>query len=342
MRITLSFAVTSDGYLDDCSAQRLIISTPEDWEAVHRLRAQHDAILVGAETLRRDNPSLRGVPTRITLSRSGNLNPELRFFTIGEGRRILFCETPPTVTLPNTEIICIETALTATRIVGELERRGVKRLMVEGGAQTLALFLREGLADEVRMAINPALKVGEQGYAPFHFEIPEGVSIVRENLGGMEVTTAILQPDTTEEDLCYLHQAIDASRHCTPSQSSYCVGAVIHTLDGRCFTGYTHETSPTHHAEQEAFKKALAANADLCGATIYTSMEPCSRRKSEPESCTQLILKYGLKRVVFACYEPDCFVRCLGAETLRNKGVAVRVYPELADEVLRINGHLFQ
>lgn len=341
MRITLSFAVTADGYLDDCTPQRLIISTPEDWEAVHRLRAQHDAILVGAETLRRDNPSLRGVPTRITLTRSGNLNPELRFFTIGEGRRILFCETPPTITLPDTEVICLDTPLTAARIVGELERRGVKRLMVEGGAQTLALFLREGLADEVRMAVNPALTVGEKGYAPFHFEIPEEASVVHENLGGMEVTTTTLHPDTTEEDLHYLRQAIDASRLCTPSQSSYCVGAVIRTLDGQCFTGYTHETSPTHHAEQEAFKKALAANADLRGATIYTSMEPCSTRKSEPESCTQLILKYGLSKVVFACYEPDCFVRCLGAETLRNNGVAVRVYPELADEVLHINGHLF-
>ena len=129
---------------------------------------------------------------------------------------------------------------------------------------------------------------------------------------------------------------------CTPSATAYCVGAVVQTLDGRIFTGYTHETSPTHHAEQEALKKALAADADLRGATIYASMEPCTTRKSEPESCTQLILKHGLAKVVFACYEPDCFVRCLGAETLRQHGVTVRVYTELADEVLRINRHLWQ
>ena len=54
MQITLSFATTADGYLDDNSPRRLMISTPEDWEAVLRLRASHDAILAGAETLRRD------------------------------------------------------------------------------------------------------------------------------------------------------------------------------------------------------------------------------------------------------------------------------------------------
>ena len=57
MQITLSFATTADGYLDDNSPRRLMISTPEDWEAVLRLRASHDAILAGAETLRRDDPA---------------------------------------------------------------------------------------------------------------------------------------------------------------------------------------------------------------------------------------------------------------------------------------------
>ena len=58
MRVTLSAAVTADGYMDDDSPRRLIISTPGDWEEVYRLRATHDAILAGAETLRRDDPSL--------------------------------------------------------------------------------------------------------------------------------------------------------------------------------------------------------------------------------------------------------------------------------------------
>lgn len=56
MKVTVSTAVSADGYLDDRSPDRLILSTPEDWAEVHRLRAACDAILVGAETIRRDNP----------------------------------------------------------------------------------------------------------------------------------------------------------------------------------------------------------------------------------------------------------------------------------------------
>lgn len=341
MRITLSYATSKDGYLDDCSKCRLMLSTSADWEAVYRLRSEQDAILIGAETLRRDNPSLKLVPMRVVISRSGNLDPEARFFTVGEAQRVVFTERPNPALERVAEVILCEEGITARRVVTELERRGVNRLLVEGGAKTLQLFLDEGLADEVREAVNPTITVGEEGYAHFQFTPPSDAVIRHEELEGMQVTTTTLHPDTTEEDLRELKAAIDESRKCTPDMGSYCVGAVVLTADGSRFTGYTHETSPTHHAEQEALKKAIEAGAVLRGATIYASMEPCSTRKSEPKSCTQLILEHGLKRVVFACYEPSKFVRCDGACTLRAAGVDVRVYPDLAEEVLKINGHLF-
>ncbi|MBQ3186045.1 MAG: dihydrofolate reductase family protein [Alistipes sp.] len=341
MRITLSYATSKDGYLDDCSKCRLTLSTSADWEAVYRLRSEQDAILIGAETLRRDNPSLKLVPMRVVISRSGNLDPEARFFTVGEAQRVVFTERPNPALERVAEVILCEEGITARRVVTELERRGVNRLMVEGGAKTLQLFLDEGLADEVREAVNPTITVGEEGYAHFQFTPPNDAVIRHEELEGMQVTTTTLHPDTTEEDMRELKAAIDESRKCTPDMGSYCVGAVVLTADGSRFTGYTHETSPTHHAEQEALKKAIEAGAVLRGATIYASMEPCSTRKSEPKSCTQLILEHGLKRVVFACYEPSKFVRCDGACTLRAAGVDVRVYPDLAEEVLNINGHLF-
>lgn len=58
MKVFASVAVTADGALDDSSAARLRISSPEDWAEVMRLRAEFDAILVGAGTIRRDNPRL--------------------------------------------------------------------------------------------------------------------------------------------------------------------------------------------------------------------------------------------------------------------------------------------
>lgn len=358
MRITLSAAVTADGYLDDNSPRRLMISTPEDWQAVLRLRADCDAILVGAETLRRDNPALllrdeaarsrrrqAGLKPDIAkavVTRSGRLDPSLRFFTEGDADRYVFAPHGIAALDDVATVVRTDGPVTARAIVTALEKRGITHLLVEGGAQILRMFLDEGMADTLRLAVNPALRLGEQcGGAHFAFDSSRSLSCEREMLGGMEVATYRLQADTTREDLSFLRRAIEASRACEASRTCYRVGAVVVTAGGKVFTGHTHETSPTHHAEQEAVAKALAAGAELRGATIYSSMEPCSTRSSEPESCTQLIIRHGFARVVFALYEPACFVACRGALTLREAGIGVRVYPELGDEVRAVNAHLW-
>lgn len=360
MRITLSAAVTADGYLDDTTPRRLMISTPEDWAAVQELRGAHDAILVGAETLRRDDPALvlrdpqlrlerceRGLRpdiAKVTLTHSGRLSPDLRFFKTGDADRYVFSTHElPELSNVSTVISSNGEPLTARFVVTELEKRGIERLFVEGGSRILYMFLSEGLADTLRLAVNPALHLGpEMGYARFEPHLPADAPCLREQAGEMEVRTWTLHPDTTEEDLCYLGMAIRESHRCTPAPTSYCVGAVVLTADGRLFTGYTHESSPTRHAEQEAVCKALQAGADLRGAAIYSSMEPCSTRSSEPESCSQLILRHGFSRVVFALYEPDRFVCCRGALHLREAGLDVRAYPSLGGEVLNVNAHLWR
>lgn len=360
MRVFASVALSSDGYLDDCTPRRLMISGAEDWAEVHRLRSLGDAILAGAGTLRCDNPALvlrepelrearrlRGEdpdPVKVTVSASGRLAPDLRFFTEGAGRKILFTlpETDTAALEPLAEVVRLE-RISAAAVVTELERRGMERLFVEGGARTLGAFFAEGLVDELRVAVNPAVRVGDPRAPRFDLD-PAWRSVPHEvaRFGAVEATTYLFRPDTTAEDERYLRMAIDASRRCTPCDSSYCVGAAVVAPDGRLFTGYTHETSPTRHAEQEAIAKALAAGAELRGAAIYSSMEPCSTRKSEPHSCSELILRYGFARVIFACYEPDRFVTCRGALALRERGVEVRVLPRLAGEVMEINGHLFR
>lgn len=360
MRVILSAAVTADGYLDDNTPQRLMISTAADWRAVQLLRASCDAILIGAETLRRDNPTLQlhddearrryrtrgrnSGPAKVILTRSGALDPAMRLFTEDTAEKILFAPKDLPEFHGYATVISSEgEAITAAFVITELEKRGIGRLLVEGGASILGMFLREGAADEVRLAVNPQLRLGsDRGGARFRFDPPETASCRREKLDGMEVATYVLHPDTTTADLERLQEAIDESRRCTPCRSSYRVGAVIETCDGECFKGYTHESSATHHAEQEAIRKALEAGASLRGATIYSSMEPCSKRASEPESCTQLILRHGFARVVFALYEPDRFVCCRGALTLREAGLDVRCYPELGAQVREINAHLWE
>jgi rib_reduct_arch: diaminohydroxyphosphoribosylaminopyrimidine reductase len=316
MKVTVSTAVSADGYLDDRSPDRLILSTPEDWAEVHRLRAACDAILVGAETIRRDNPSLlvgdevlrreridRGLspdPVKVTLTASCRLSPEAKFFTRGDQEKIVFTTCPDPGSLQQVATVIPAAEITAALIVTELEKRGLRSLLVEGGAATLRMFFAENLVDTFRLAVNPAVKVGDPRAPRLeigsnYLQTPHST----ESLGGMRVTTYAIKPDRTAEDRRYLQMAIDESRKCTPSTSSYCVGAVIVTTNRKIFTGYTHETSPTHHAEQEAILKALAAGVELRGATIYSSMEPCSERKSEPESCSELIIRHEFRRVVF-------------------------------------------
>lgn len=360
MKIFASVATTADGYLDDTSGRRLLVSSPEDMQEVYRLREAYDAILVGAETVRRDNPSLtlrdpaararriahgqRPELAKITLTVSGDLNPTSRFFTEGAGEKIVFSARD----LPDLEsvatIIRTDGPATPAFLITELEKRGMERLFVEGGARMLRQLFAADAVDTLRLAVNPDLRLGELSGAP-RLDIGADYRTaphVETLFGSTRVSTYTIHADTEAEDRRLLRMAIDASRRCTPSATSYCVGAVVVTTSGARFAGYTHETSPTHHAEQEAIGKALAAGADLRGASIYCSMEPCSQRNSEPESCSELILRMGFARVVFALYEPDRFVCCQGAQRLRERHVDVRAYPSMGGEVLRINAHLFK
>lgn len=291
--------------MDRCGGERLRLSTPADWAQIQRIRSSVDAILIGAGTLWRDNPSLHGVPMRVVVSASGQLPMSAKFFR-SEGEAVVLSGK----------------RFTASEIVAALAERGVRRLLVEGGSEILRLFIDQGAADEVRVACNPSIHV-RQALAPKFAARPlyRRWPVRQQELEGMEVQTFVRDgaPDGPS-----LQRAIELAQQAPPCRTCYQVGAVIRTDSNEIFEGYTHETSPTHHAEQEALLKAVAAGADLRGATIYSSMEPCSERRSEPLSCTQLILEHGLRRVVYALDEPSHFVaQCQGARLLRQAGVEV-------------------
>src|SRR5215208_642894 len=98
-------AMSLDGYIDDATEKRLILSGPEDRNAVDELRATCDGILIGAGTLRADDPSLSlrrddlqrkrldaglpAEPARIVVTRLGLLPTDARLFTTGSGRQIV-------------------------------------------------------------------------------------------------------------------------------------------------------------------------------------------------------------------------------------------------------------
>lgn len=144
--------------------------------------------------------------------------------------------------------------------------------------------------------------------------------------------------DQQRQDRQWLWAAIELSRLCPPSPRAYSVGAIIVDRDGaERSRGYSRDRAPLVHAEESALAKLAGGGADLAGATMYTSMEPCSARRSRPWTCADLIIAAGFARVVLALREPPLFVKCVGVELLRRAGIEVVTVAEFGAEVLAVN-----
>lgn len=145
-----------------------------------------------------------------------------------------------------------------------------------------------------------------------------------------------------DEDRKWMSLAIGLARKCPPKESAYSVGAVIVDGQGQEISrGYSRETDMSDHAEESALAKVAKDDPRIATATIYSTLEPCSERKSRPLTCTQLILAAGIPRVVMAWREPSLFVAdCQGYELLTTAGVEVVELPEFAEEAKSVNAHL--
>jgi diaminohydroxyphosphoribosylaminopyrimidine deaminase/5-amino-6-(5-phosphoribosylamino)uracil reductase len=142
-------------------------------------------------------------------------------------------------------------------------------------------------------------------------------------------------------DRSWLDAAIDLSRYCPRVDTAYAVGAIVVDRHGTALTrGYSRETDRHAHAEEVALARLGPTTADLSGATLYSSLEPCSARRSRPRPCTELVVRAGIGRVVIAAREPPVFVDCAGVELLRAAGVEIVEITDLADRVWAVNAHL--
>lgn len=206
--VLLSCATSIDGYIDDASDRRLLLSNAEDLDRVDAVRADCDAILVGANTIRLDNPRLmvrsqqrrdarvaRGLPaspTKVTVTGRGDLDPAARFFTAGDGDKIVYCATAAADKTRDrlgglATVVDGGEPFDLGRPLADLAARGVRRLMVEGGATILTQFLAAGLADELQLVIAPFF-VGDRraprfvgdGRFPWHPGRPATVAEVRQ------------------------------------------------------------------------------------------------------------------------------------------------------------------
>lgn len=179
--ILLSCGMSIDGYIDSAADERLVLSNDADLDRVDAVRADSDAILVGATTLRKDNPRLlvrassrraeriaRGLPPtpiKVTVTSRAEFDPSAAFFVAGDSEKLVYCLTDA-VAEARGRLGAIATVVDGgrpiemCRISEDLRARGVRRLMVEGGGKVFTQFLTAGLADELHLVVAP-LFVGD-------------------------------------------------------------------------------------------------------------------------------------------------------------------------------------
>ncbi|MFD4352894.1 deaminase [Nocardia sp. NPDC058518] len=140
----------------------------------------------------------------------------------------------------------------------------------------------------------------------------------------------------------FMHRAIELARNCPPSETAYSVGAVIVADGVEIATGFSRETDANVHAEEAALNKLDPDDPRLTGATIYSTLEPCSTRATATRlPCTDRILAAGIPTVVIAWREPSLFVAaCEGVDKLRTHGVRVVELTDLAAAAMSMNSHL--
>ena len=172
----LSCGMSLDGYLDAADNERLVLSNEADLQRVDAVRAECDAIMVGAATVRNDNPRLlvrspalrqrrtaRGLaetPMKVTITERADLDPCSSFFATGDSEKLVYC---PSSAIPaaRRRLGTVATVVDGGQPVDlaglsqALFDRGDRRLMVEGGGRVHTQFLTADLADELHLVIAP-------------------------------------------------------------------------------------------------------------------------------------------------------------------------------------------
>lgn len=175
--VLLSVATSIDSRIDDTSPQRLLLSNPADFDRVDQVRAESDAILIGAGTIRADNPRLLvnsparraarvaagkpDYPLKVTVTATGDLDPAAKFWHHG-GAKLAYTVDSAVEKLRErlaglADVVSLGAGMDFGRLLDDLGDRGVGRLMVEGGSSIHTAFLSQGLADELHLAIAPLI-----------------------------------------------------------------------------------------------------------------------------------------------------------------------------------------
>jgi diaminohydroxyphosphoribosylaminopyrimidine deaminase/5-amino-6-(5-phosphoribosylamino)uracil reductase len=174
--ITLKLATSLDGRIATAAGESRWITGEAAREQAHRLRADHDAVLIGAETALADDPELTvrlpgyagPQPARVVLDSRQRLRSGCKLVrTAREVPTYVVATTPPAAHLAEAGVRVLpvravgEDRPDLKDVVAALRAEGLSRLFVEGGGQVAASFLRCGLVDRLEWFRAPLVIGGE-------------------------------------------------------------------------------------------------------------------------------------------------------------------------------------
>ncbi len=170
-----------DGFIGTAGGRADAINGPENLDHLHRLRALADAVVVGAGTVVADDPRLtvRRVagdnPVRVVVDPRGALLPDHRVFQDGAAPTLQASLEPGPAPGRAERLVVArrDGALALDDLFAQLAARGLRRIFVEGGGQTVSRCLAAGLLDRLQLCLAPLLLGGgRRGLA-----VPEAASM---------------------------------------------------------------------------------------------------------------------------------------------------------------------
>ena len=210
--IVIKWAESLNGYVNNKQSGITKISCKESHVLTHKWRSQVDAIMVGTNTIKYDNPQLTtrhiegNNPTRITIDRHNSL--EYKKFNIfnTESKTIIFNETHEKVIkninyinympcklkeLPNNDVEKLE------MIIKKIYQIGLKSVLIEGGPTIIQKLLKINLWDEIKIFRSPN-KIKDGVKAPL-FQYGNNYNIKKEKIGH-DLLTTIINDSTKKND----------------------------------------------------------------------------------------------------------------------------------------------
>jgi riboflavin-specific deaminase-like protein len=156
-----------DGRIATTSGHSKYINGPAGLAHLHRLRSLVDAVVIGVGTALADDPLLtvRRVagphPARVVLDPHGRLPESAKVFTSDGIRRLLVTAEGTQCTLTSeVEVLALPAAggrIAPSAILAALAKRGLRRILIEGGADTVSRFLTAGCLDRLHVMVAPII-----------------------------------------------------------------------------------------------------------------------------------------------------------------------------------------